>query len=380
MKRYGQLWDAITDFENLLCAARQAQKGKRFRANVLAFNAELGVELESLQRELQTQTYCPGPYRTFKITEPKPRLISAAPYRDRVVHHALCQVIGPIFERTFIADSYANRAGFGTHRALRRFTHFLRSSRYILQCDIKKYFPSIDHAILKSLIRRKIKCPDTLWLIDIILDHSNPQEPVHDYFPGDDLMTPQQRRRGLPIGNLTSQFWANVYLNGLDHFVKERLRLPKYLRYVDDFAIFADDRGVLQAARGAVEEYLANLRLKIHPVKSQIFATTRGANFLGFRILPDRIRVRTENLRRARHRLRQMQVVYAAHQMTRQAVTASLQSWIAHLAHGDTWRLRERIFADLVFCRAKLELRPTRAAKTGQALPAVARGLVEQRT
>ncbi len=177
--------------------------------------------------------------------EPKPRKISAAPYRDRVVHHALCNVIVPIFERTFIADSYANRLGFGTHRALKRFTQFARSSRYILQCDIRKYFPSIDHEILKRLLRRKIKCADTLWLIDTIIDNSNEQEPVIEYFPGDGLLTPIERRRGLPIGNLTSQFFANIYLNGLDHFVKEQLRASKYLRYVDDFALFADDRNFL---------------------------------------------------------------------------------------------------------------------------------------
>ena len=351
MRRAGNLWADVTDFANLLAAARQAQKSKRFRENVLAFNARLEQELEQLQEELRTKTYCPGPYRTFAIHEPKPRLISAAPYRDRVVHHALCKVIIPIFERTFIRDSYANRAGFGTHRALRRFTGFLRSSRYVLQCDIRKYFPSIDHAFLKEMIRRKIKCLDTLWLIDLLIDRSNAQEPVAAHFPGDALLTPAARRRGLPIGNLTSQFFANIYLNGLDHLVKERLRIEKYLRYVDDFALFGDDRAELHAARLAIETYLAGLRLKIHPIKSQLFETKHGANFLGFRIFLDRMRVRTENLRRARRRLRCMQRAYAQRVIGRQEVTQSLRSWIAHLAHGDTWQLREQIFTALVFTR-----------------------------
>lgn len=351
MKRYGNLFPEITAFSNLLAAARQAQKGKRFRPNVLRFNYNLEAELLRLQEELLSKTYCPGPYTTFAITEPKPRMISAAPYRDRVVHHALCNVIAPIFERTFIADSYANRAGFGTHRALRRFTQFARANRYGLQCDVQKYFPSIDHEILKVLLRRKIKCLDTLWLIDTIVDHSNAQEPVTHYFPGDDLLTPFQRRRGLPIGNLTSQFFANVYLNGLDHFVKETLHAQHYLRYVDDFALFADDRGFLQEARTAIEAYIAGLRLRIHPVKSQIFATRHGANFVGFRILPDRIRVRNENLRRARRRLRRMQTAYAQGLLSQQEVFQSIRSWIAHLAHGNTWRLREQIFTALVFTR-----------------------------
>ncbi|NEP16475.1 MAG: RNA-directed DNA polymerase, partial [Leptolyngbya sp. SIO4C1] len=289
MKRYGNLWPQVIDFENLLLAARKAQRGKRFRQNVLAFNYSREQELLALHQALQTRTYQPGRYKVFQIYSPKPRLISAAPYRDRVVHHALCNVIQPIFERTFIFDSYANRLGFGTHRALRRFTHFARSSRYILQCDVRKYFPSIDHEILKALIRRKIKCSDTLWLIDTIIDGSNPQEPAIEHFPGDHLFTPLERRRGLPIGNLTSQFFANIYLNGFDHFVKEELRAAKYLRYVDDFALFSDDYGYLTETRPAVESYLARLRLKIHPVKSQLFETRYGANFVGFRVFPEHI-------------------------------------------------------------------------------------------
>lgn len=351
MKRYGNLWSEVIAFENLLAAKRTAQKGKRFRDNVLAFNYNLETELPKLQAELANKTYIPGKYRTFEIVEPKRRTISAAPYRDRVVHHALCNIIVPIFERTFIDDSYANRVGFGTHRALRRFTDFARSSRYVLQCDIKKYFPSIDHEILKTLLHRKLKCPDTLWLVDKIVDSSNEQEPSINHFPGDDLLTPLQRRRGLPIGNLTSQFSANVYLNGFDHYIKEQLKVKKYIRYVDDFALFADDREFLAEARLAIEEYLANLRLKIHPIKSQLFETKEGANFLGFRILPDRIRVRTENLRRARQRLRQMQVEYSQGKIDLLKITQSLQSWAAHLEHGDTWQLRKQIFTALAFTR-----------------------------
>ncbi|NBD33958.1 MAG: RNA-dependent DNA polymerase [Cyanobacteria bacterium] len=352
MKRYGNLYPQIIEFENLFLAARKAQKGKRFRENVLAFNYHLEGELVRLQQELTQKTYQPGDYRTFHIKEPKTRMISAAPYRDRVVHHALCNIILPIFEQTFIRDSYANRVGFGTHRALERFTQFARSSRYVLQCDLKKYFPSIDHAILKQLLRRKLKCRDTLWLIDTIIDNSNEQLAVVEYFPGDDLLTPLQQRRGLPIGNLTSQFFANVYLNGFDHFVKEQLKAKKYVRYVDDFALFDDDWQLLVEARRAVAEYLTKLRLKIHPIKSQLFETKHGANFLGFRIFPDRIRVRTENLRRARRRLNRLQKDYTQGNIDWSKVDQSLTSWLAHLDHGDTWQLRKKIFSSLVFSRS----------------------------
>ena len=352
MKRHGNLWPQVTDFANLLEAARKAQRGKRSYANVQQFNFHLEEELLRLQDELLSQTYQPGAYRTFHIVEPKKRMISAAPYRDRVAHHALFNVIAPIFERTFIADSYANRVGFGTHRALRRFTEFARSSRYVLQCDIRKYFPSIDHEILKTILRRKIKCRETLWLIDTIIDASNEQEDATWFFPGDQLWTPGERRRGLPIGNLTSQFFANVYLSGFDHFVKERLHMEKYVRYVDDFALFDDDHSRLAEAKKLIEQHLAGLRVRIHPIKSQLFETRQGANFVGFRVLPDRIRVRAENLKRARRRWEKWQERFRLEPIKLFDLTQSMRSWIAHLEHGDTWRLRERIFSQLVFARS----------------------------
>jgi retron-type reverse transcriptase len=354
MKRYGNLWPRIIDFENLLLAARKAQKGKRFRDNVLEFNHNLDTELIQLQAELASQTYCPSTYHTFEIFEPKRRLISAAPYPDRVVHHALCTIITPILEETLIHHTYANRIGFGTHRALRHFTHLARSHPYVLQCDIRKYYPAIDHEILKQRIRRKIKCPSTLWLIDTLIDRSNPQEPVLDYFPGDDLLTPSQRRRGLPIGNLTSQLFANYYLSGFDQFVQNELRISSYIRYVDDFALFHSDRSRLAAARPALEAYLARLRLNIHPIKSQLFETRHGANFVGFRIFPTHSRVRSGNLRLARHRLPNLQTAYHQGQISSDRYLQSIRSWFAHLQHADTWQLRHKILQDLALCADRI--------------------------
>jgi RNA-directed DNA polymerase len=174
VKRHGNLWAKIIAAENLFLAASRAKKGKKFNHNILEFNYNLEQNIWQLQAELAAQTYQPGDYCTFEIEQPKYRLISAAPYRDRVVHHALCNIIAPIFERTFISHSYANRVGYGSHRAFNRCVDLTRTHQYILQCDIKKYFPSIDLEILKSLIRRKVKCRDTLWLVDKIIDNSNP--------------------------------------------------------------------------------------------------------------------------------------------------------------------------------------------------------------
>lgn len=344
MKRSNNLWPSITDFSNLLDAAHKAQCGKRFRPNVLSFNYDLEAHLIKLQHQLNTRTYRPGPYTTFEIKSPKSRMISAAPYRDRVVHHAVCTIITPIFDRIFIHDSYANRVGYGSHRALRRFTRFTRSSRYVLQCDIRKYFPSIDHEILKSLLRRKIKCTETLWLLDLIIDNSNPQEPRNLHFPGDDLLTPLSRKRGLPIGNLTSQFFANIYLNGFDHYCKRQLHTQKYLRYADDFAFFSDDSAFLKDIRPKLETYLAqHLRLHIHPIKSQQFETRHGANFVGFRILPHQIRIQSQSLKRGRIKLRDIQRNYTHHLITLSTLQKSLKSWFAHLNHGNTHHLQQQI-------------------------------------
>jgi retron-type reverse transcriptase len=175
--------------------------------------------LIELQRQLRSGEYSPGGYRTFAVREPKPRTISAAPFRDRVVHHALTQMLEPIFERRFTPHSYASRKGFGTHKALATAARACKSFPFVLQCDIRKYFPSIDGEILKDLLGRAIKCRETLSLAGRIIDGSNPQEPAAAYFPGDDLFTPSERRRGLPLGNQTSRFFANVYLNELDQFV-----------------------------------------------------------------------------------------------------------------------------------------------------------------
>jgi len=245
MKRYGDLFGRLVSFENLLLAFLKASKGKKSNPQVGDFALRLEEELLLLQRELMDKTYSPGPYRTFYIYEKKKRMISAAPFRDRVVHHALCNIIGPIFERGFIYDSYANRVGKGTHRAVGRCSEFARKNPYVLKLDIKKYFPSIDHEILKGLIRRRIKDPEVLWLCDLVIDSSNPQEQVLEWFPGDDLFAPVERRKGLPIGNQTSQFFANLYLDPLDHFVKEVLGCRYYIRYVDDILVFGPEKGYL---------------------------------------------------------------------------------------------------------------------------------------
>ena len=345
MKTYRHLYPKIWDFENLYLAYRKARKGKRGKAPAAAFEQVQEEELLALQDELRAKTYNPGPYHSFYIHEPKRRLISAAPFRDRIVHHALCRVIEPIWEARFIHDSYANRVGKGTHRAIDRTQYFARRHNYFLQCDVRKFFPSIDHAFLHAELSRLIADEDTLWLITRILQSgvgvlSESYEMV--YFPGDSLFA-ANRPRGLPIGNLTSQFLGNTYLNLLDHFVKRELKCQAYLRFVDDFLLFSNDQATLWAWKQAIIEEMARLRLTIHERKAQVFPTHTGIPFLGFRVYPSHRRVKRRKVIHFRRKLRRLLAAYSQGKLELDKVDASIQGWINHVRYGDTWGLRQSV-------------------------------------
>jgi RNA-directed DNA polymerase len=349
VKTYKDLYPQIYAFENLYTAYRRARRGKRGRADVAAFEFDMEGNLLRLQAELRQHTYRPGGYFNFIIHEPKQRLVSAAPFRDRVVHHALCQVIEPIWERRFIHTSFACRVGKGTHKALDLCHAWARQYRYAFHGDIVKYFPSIDLQILRGLLARRIADPQLMGLIDQILDsgagiQAGDCGPI--YFRGDDLFA-VLRPRGLPIGNLTSQFWANVYLHELDEFVKHQLHCPAYLRYMDDTVLFSDDKAQLHAWKMAMQAFLAShLRLAMHPKKSLVFPTAVGIDFCGFRIYPTHRRLRRSSVRRFVRRFDQQRAAYRCGDISLAEITNSVQSWIAHAAHGDTWRLRRRLFSD----------------------------------
>ena len=352
MKRVGNLWERLVSFPNLLRAARKARKGKRDRPDVAAFEFDVEQELLRIRDELQTGSYQFGPYHTFTITEPKPRLISAAPYRDRVVHHALCNVLEPVYERSFILDSYACRTGKGTHAGVRRCREFARHFPWVLKCDIRKFFPSIDHDILKGQLARKIKDCRVLELAGRVIDHSNEQEPVIEWFPGDHLFTPVERRHGLPIGNQTSQFFGNVCLDALDHFVKDRLRVRGYVRYVDDFVVFGRTKGELHAVRERVAEFLETLRLRLHPNKTIVFPTVQGIRFLGYRVFGSHVRLARESVVRFRRRVRGWRTDANAGCLDWGHVRKSVSSWLGHAIHAATNRLRERLLGE---CAAALQ-------------------------
>jgi hypothetical protein len=350
MRTYKHLYPQICTWENLYLAWRKARKGKRGREPAATFEFNLEANLVQLERELLNKTYRPGSYTSFYIHDPKRRLISAAPFRDRVVHHALCNVIEPVFERRFVFDSYANRVGKGTHRALDRCQQFARRYRYVLQCDVRQFFPSIDHAILRAILGRVIADPDVMWLVDRILESGvGVLSEVYEmtWFPGDDLFA-AGRPRGLPIGNLTSQFWANCYLDRFDHFVNRELRCKGYLRFVDDFLLFADDKAMLRTWREAVVDQLASLRLAIHEERAHPRPVAEGIPFLGFIVFPTHRRLKRRNVVNYRRRLKELMTVYQAGRLSSDCVAASVLGWINHVRYGDTWGLRQDVLESVV--------------------------------
>lgn len=344
MKTYKHLYSQITSFDNLYLAFKAARKGKRSRPDVAEFEFQLEENLLNLQTELQEETYRPGSYQNFQIFDPKPRLISAAPFRDRVVHHALCRVIEPLFERRFIHDSYACRKGKGTHAAIDRAQEFCAHYPYVLKCDIEHFFPRMDHALLYDQFTRVLADRPTLRLCRLILDSGaqihKAVEPA--YFAGDDLFA-AARPRGLPIGNLTSQFWANVYLNPLDHFIKRELKCPAYVRYVDDFLLYSDDKESLHTWRVEIINFLVKLRLTLHEKEAQVFPTHTGIPFLGWRVYPDHLRLKRRNGVAFQRRFAEMRRRYERGELTRERMEASIQGWTAHVQHGQTWGLRRSL-------------------------------------
>lgn len=331
MKRVHGLWPALTSWENLLSAAEAAARGKHRRPDIAAFDARREEEVARLRDELCSGSYRPGGYRQFVIREAKPRRISAAPFRDRVVHHALCNLLQPIWEKRFIFDSYACRPGKGTHAGADRYQEFSRHAQYVLQCDVSKYFPSIDHEILFDEIRHVVGDRLVLDLVGRILR-------TH----GDaGLLWPAGK--GLPLGNQTSQFFSNVYLDRFDHWMKEEMRRRLYVRYCDDFIVLGDSARELSDLREAVRGRLTSSALTLHPRKCRIFPVTEGCDFVGYRIWPTHRLLRRHSGYRFRRRFRGLMRAFARGELGPSTVRQRVASWIGHAQHADTWGLRRDV-------------------------------------
>ena len=322
------LFEKIIAKENLYLAAHQAALGKRFRDNVALWRLYIEEQVGRLHNDFRCERYQHGQYRVFQIRDPKIRDISVAPFRDRVVHHAFHDVIEPAVDKRFIFDSYACRNGKGTHQALKRADKFIRANRYCFHGDIKKYFPSIDHAILKGLLRRHIEDEEVLKVLNGIIDSSG--------------------ERGLPIGNLTSQFFANLYLNELDFYVKHILRCKYYIRYMDDFLVFDNDRMRLESLRLNLAGFLGRcLNLQMHAGKSQISQSAKGIKFLGFRLYPGFRRMSTDGVRRFRRRLKSFRYLLENGLMQEAKAVESVVCWRSHSNYANAAILRKNIYDEV---------------------------------
>jgi retron-type reverse transcriptase len=320
----------VASYQNLSAAFTEARRGKSKITSVREFWADYEENLLVIQEQLLNGEWRPSPYRHFIVNDTKPRLISAVPFSDRVVHHAIVRQLEPFYEHRFCNRSYACRVGFGTHRAVQRLQQDMQSADYILKCDIRKYFPSINHCLLTTHLDRYIKCPRLRALIAVIIAS----------YKSNQLTDPC----GLPLGNQTSQFFGNVYLNDFDHFVTRDLGCQRYIRYVDDFVLLSDSKDQLHTWREEIIDYLrVSLQLELHPSKVFVQPVTVGLDFLGYTVYPTHRRLRPSNGYRFRRRMKRILTTVPPGD---EAVRRRLAAWFGHAKHADTYSLRRTLLRD----------------------------------
>lgn len=357
-------FERVYDFGNLYAGFLKARRGKRGKANVAKFEANLLEALCLLSEMLKNKTYRPSDYFVFRVYEPKERIVMTNAFKDKVVQHSLCDnILEPAFSRGFIRDNYASQTGRGTHDGLYRLEEFMRSyyftrkgkteqarreaglppippqeadyaDGWVLKCDISKYFYSIQHEPLKAMVRQYVRDPDVLWLTDMIIDSTeNP---------------------GIPIGNQTSQWFAVMYLSGLDHFIKEKLGIRYYGRYMDDFYLIHEDKAYLRYCRAEIERYVAGLGLKLNN-KTNIFPLRNGIDFLGFHTyLTDSGKVirkvrRTSKCNEQR-KMKKQRGLLDKGRITLAEIEQSYGSWRSHAEKGNCYHLireTDRLFKSL---------------------------------
>lgn len=329
------LYHKIYDFNHLYKAYLDSRKGKRWKRATNRFEANALECVAHLQKQLREKTYRMGVYNVFRITEPKERIIKSTAFKDKVVQRSLCDnVLEPVFERSLIYDNYACRREKGTHAALKRTEEFYRAAYrkhgrdvWVLKCDVEKYFDSIDHEVLKRMLRKFFDDEELLWLLDMIVDSTS--------------------GTGVPIGNQSSQWFAIVFLNGMDHYIKEKLRIKWYVRYMDDFVLVHHDKEYLRQCKKEIEWILDDLGLKLNH-KSHIFPLHHGVDFLGFHtyITPTGKlvkKVRHDSNKRVKRKLKKFRELYQSGERTKKQIDQAYNSWKNHVCHGDSFYLRKEM-------------------------------------
>jgi len=339
MKIYKNVFGEIISSENLFSAWDKFKSDKQKKRDVQRFEWRLEENIFKLHRDLKYRRYKHGAYASFYIQDPKRRHIHKATVRDRVLHHAVFTVLNPIFEPTFISNSFSCRIGKGTHKGIdildeitRKISRNAFKPCFVLKCDIKKFFETVDHRILLNIIRKRVKDDDALWLLEEIIGSFISQ-----------YSTPFERK-GLPIGNLTSQLFANLYLNEFDQFVKHKLKIKRYVRYTDDFIIVAGDKLYLENIIIPIRSFLAKeLALELHPKKITISKFRQGVDFLGYILLPHYRLVRTKTKQRIFKKLKKRIKEYKSGVISEQTIEQSLQSYLGVLSHCNSFRLQEKL-------------------------------------
>lgn len=326
------IFSEIISLENLFLAWNEFKRGKTKRFDVQQFEFNLEDNLFQLYQELKNKTYKHSEYTSFCVQDPKLRHIHKAKVRDRIVHHLISKYLNNIYDKTFICDSYSCRKNKGTHKAIERLNRFsfLMSRNntrnfYALKCDIRKFFDSMDHDILIEILIKRIKDKDFLWLISEIIDSFK-----------------KFNNKGIPLGNLTSQYFANIYLNELDKFVKHKLKIRYYIRYMDDFVILDNNRDYLGKITDSIEKFLSdNLKLSLHPDKILIRKYQQGVDFLGYITLPHCRILRTKTKRRIFKRIEDKINDFKNGEISRESLNQTIQSYLGVLSHCDSHKLKQ---------------------------------------
>ena len=344
-KQFSGNYNEIISIENLLLAWKEFVCGKKNRKDVQEFSLRLMDNIFFLHRELSNHTYKHGGYQAFKINDPKPRDIHKATVRDRLLHHAIYRILYPFFDKTFTADSYSCRNNKGTHKAIDKFQrYFYKVSKnntkacWVLKCDIKKFFANINHEILIKILREYIADENIIELLEKVISSFN-TSPCPLLIKEREFLD-----AGLPLGNLTSQLFVNIYMNKFDQFVKHKLKIKYYIRYADDFVILSENRKELERLIELIKNFLKNeLKLELHPNKISIETFSSGVDFLGMVNFPHHIILRTKTKRRMFKKIQNKKNDLGNGIISEESFNQSLQSYLGVLKHCEGWKIKEKI-------------------------------------
>lgn len=334
-QKFSQIFHDISSFKSLYRGYREARKGKRFKGEVVNFSRDLESNILELSDQLESKNYSPRGFKKFTLFDPKEREISAPYFRDRVVHRSLHRTLEPIFENSFIYDTYACRPDKGTHAGVKRLQSFMRKKEtdYYLKCDIKGYFDSVDHSTLVQEVGRKVSDEKVLWLVEKLLENYSSN---------------RGENKGMPIGTLYSQLFANVYLDRFDHFVKQSLKSSYYVRYMDDFILLSGSKNRLHNLKYAMQGYLEDeLELDLPDSKTTLEPVEKGATFLGYRVFPHYLLLRGRNKLKFKERLRRQKYQLENGEMKFSELRQSIASWKGHIDHASSQNLKEKYIGKL---------------------------------